>query len=162
MDINKLINSLSDESKKELLEKIKMLDQAESASEQPTQQDKTSFKRHRKSKKHTASTGEQEIIMPDSPAPQQKTNKKARFGGPVNNVEHVNKFETSSFKNQERQDIQFDKLIKKSVTPRGDRSTVLEMQCRDCNKRFSVSAQLVKHDGDEYYYVCNRCMKRRN
>lgn len=161
MDINKLINSLSDESKKELLEKIKMLDQTESNNEPPQPEEKSSFKRHRKSKKHTASTGEQEIILPDSPAPP-KTNKKARFGGPVNNVEHVNKFETSAFKNQERQDIQFDKLIKKSVTPRGDRSTVLEMQCRDCNKRFSVSAQLVKHDGDEYYYVCNRCMKRRN
>ena len=55
----------------------------------------------------------------------------------------------------------FDKKIKRSVSPRPERTTLAEIHCRSCKKQFKVSKVLLKHDGDSYYYECNQCMKGR-
>jgi hypothetical protein len=154
MDIDKLIESLSDESRKELLEKIKLIGTDEQEQKTSTNNEEKSFKRRRLSKKH--SNQEKQNFAPPT---KQKSSKST---GPVNNTEHKNLFDGSSLKNQERQDTQkFDKLVKRDITPRGERSTLIEIACRDCDRAFTVSNQLVKHDGEEYYYVCNKCLKKR-
>jgi len=86
---------------------------------------------------------------------------------PVNKDKHVNEFHnwikgevSNEVKAIDKDSKDFDKKIKRTVTPRAERSNLVNTECRSCNKTFKVSGTLMKHDGDGYYYECDKCMKK--
>lgn len=87
---------------------------------------------------------------------------------PLEIKERPNLFEKMMEFNQFKADSRIDKKLWKGVdpTPRGGRSTLVEVECEDCECDFEVSPNELKRGEDDdgrvvYSYICNECLRSR-
>lgn len=145
MDNDKLKQWLSNEENKKMLEELIQ----GSVQEDPSPPSK---KRKRRSKKHNEVQASEPQVLPSAlPSSRPVTQRN----------QNTNLFDKSPLRNEYKNLIPVDKKIKKTVSSRELNRNQHDIACRECNKKFTISTAELKHDGDEYYYVCNRCLSTR-
>lgn len=113
-----------------------------------------------------------QVAQKSAPPPDQNISKPApRVGAikgsiPVNQIEHVNKFEdivkTVVVPDDERLRKHDKELAKrKQPTERREASTKINVRCRGCGGAFEVLPHLAQRDRDlGWIYYCNNCSRR--
>lgn len=81
---------------------------------------------------------------------------------PINtDINRPNTFDKMAEKNQFKEDSSIDKKLwkNKQLAPRGNRSTLVTIDCTECNGTFEVSPNEIKKDFDgNEEYTCNECL----
>ena len=95
---------------------------------------------------------------------ERKKSKGATRHEPIDTKSRINLFEQSSDFNQFKADSEIDRKLwqGKSVSRRGDRQTIIEVECESCGNDFTVCPNelIVDADGNSKYR-CNDCQLER-
>lgn len=98
---------------------------------------------------------EDEPEVVEETKPKQKRNTGTRKKKATTTIGRENKFETMDIRKMHKDDVRIDKLLSKQPPcPRTRTHTTIDVSCRSCGKRESVSPILVS---EKSRYKCNTC-----
>ena len=98
---------------------------------------------------------EDEPEVVEETKPKQKRNTGTRKKKGTTTIGRENKFETMDIRKMHKDDVRIDKLLSKQPPcPRTRTHTTIDVSCRSCGKRESVSPILVS---EKSRYKCNTC-----